>query len=196
MGRMNYSKIIVHRANSFIANQKPIDRLSELVDKGLSKLEVDITITGKSLFEFCHPSQLNEASSEYPFNSPLFEQLAELSDDALWLIDIKYLDENIPPTDLIKIIHMALGARAIFSASLPQLLVAAHDEGARTAHFFRDGVAKDIGFEPDYFIYRAVDHVGHPLDRTIMYCRTLEEAEGYVSKGVAYVMIDASLLER
>jgi hypothetical protein len=191
---MNQKKIFVHRANFVQEGGDPVDQIDDFYRLGFRNLEIDLTLTGTDSYKFCHPSMLKSTPTEYTFSSPLFKQLAAEHNDVLWLIDIKYLDENSPPVRLIETISITLGAKAIFSAALPQLLTAIHKAGVQTAQFFRPDFKADLSFAPDYFILKSTDVLDKPLDRTILHCSSLGEAEHYTAQGAGYGMVDGETL--
>lgn len=188
---MNHDKIFVHRANFSDEGANPIEQVAQSIRQGYGGVEVDVTVTGDSYYAFCHPSQLRDESVEYhPFDSSLFEKLARLDEDVLFLVDIKYLDDKPIPAKLVETMRASLKERVIFSAAQPELLEMAHNLHARTAQYFRDGVSPGLSFEPDFFILKSTDALDYPPAKTILYCSSLEEAEKCLLAGVSYAMVD------
>src|SRR5258705_2482527 len=126
------SRIIVHRANHVQLGRSPVDILTALAREGYKNLEVDMTITGSNEFKFCHPAELNDCKN-LTLDTDLFEKLKNIQSDLMWIVDIKYRGEKDSPVNFVQRIYEVFGSNVIFSASIPDLLIGAHDMGAKTA---------------------------------------------------------------
>lgn len=81
-----------------------------------------------------------------------------------------------------------------FPLALPPLLTATHKTGARTAQFFKYDIQTTLPFVPDYFILKSTETPDRPLDKIILHCPSIHEAEHQLVRGVAYVMVDSEVI--
>jgi hypothetical protein len=163
------------------------------MERGFKNLEVDVTVTGNNSFKFCHPSQLNVAPMSFGFDSQLFNHLSSLEKVALWVIDIKYVDQNEPPLRLLESIYKALGNKMVICSPVPRLLTVAHEAGAATAQVFREYIPPELSFEPEYYIYDYNDDINMEMvKKSIVYCQSVEEVAQSLLRDAPYAMIDAT----
>ena len=190
---MGTEKLIIHRANA-APDQYPLKALTPVLAQGYRNLEIDITVTGPLSFKFCHTSQLQLAPITFRVDSSLFEWLATL-DVSLWVVDMKYPFGDPPPTTLLQNIFSALGERMILAAAQPELLIAAHELGVRTAQYFRNHISGELPFVPEFFMHEEERKVDVPLNKTIVYCHTLSSARRHLAAGAPYAMVERQTIE-
>lgn len=188
------TNFVVHRGNSPVNRPTPIQQVEYYVGQGFKTIEVDIYVTTENTFKFCHPLDAQRINEVNHVDDSFITDFATRFPGIKWLVDLKCLDLDRAPERLMDQLIAALGRNAVFISAQDDILEYAHTAGSATGQYFRSEEAPGLTYQPDYYLYPSTEQRDVPLDRTILFCGSLFEAQQLQSEQYAGLMLDGNLL--
>ena len=182
--------LILHRANSPVNMPSPLEQVDYYVRDGYNKLEIDIYAVAENVYKFCHPLDREKVTETHDLNDTFLAELVAKYPDVEWMVDLKCLDLDKVPMDMVRHLVDTFNETAIFTAAQREILEYAHENGKRTALYFKKSVDSQLNYEPDFYMHLATQELNYPTEKTIVFCLSLEEAEKYLGDNHAGVMAD------
>lgn len=185
---------IVHRANSPQNTKTPVDQVAYYIGLGFSKVEIDIYAITQTTYKFCHPIDKDKVAEVHDIHDGFLRELVTKFPRALWFVDLKCLDLEETPTDMIDYIIEAFGSSGIFISAQREILDYIHHQGIQTGQYFRAHEDVKLDFEPDFYLKSTVEGLCYPKQKTVFCSKDLATAKEHLADGFAGIMVDGDLL--
>lgn len=191
---MNITEIIVHRGNSPVNTTEPLEQVSYYVNAGFKKIEIDIYAISETRYKFCHPLDREGVNEVYDIHDGFLENLIKQLPEVEWYVDLKCLDLEGVPLELLHYLTDVFGKNSIIIAAQHEILEFAHKVGRKTAQYFKDSLNDNLDYSPDLFIQNDSDTKTYQKENTIIHCPDSKAALSYLTEGYAGVMVDGNKL--
>ncbi len=191
---MSITKIIVHRGNSLVNKTEPLEQVNYYVEVGFKKIEIDIYATSETTYKFCHPLDREKVEEMHDINEEFLEMIVDQFPDVEWYVDLKCLDMDKVPLELLQYLTDVFGNSGIIIAAQPEILEFAHNLSKKTAQYFKDNLDSKLDYIPDLFIQNDSENMKFQKESTIVYCPDSKIALSYLDEGYAGAMVDGNKL--
>lgn len=191
---MSITEIIVHRGNSPANITEPLDQVGYYVEAGFKKIEIDIYATAETTYKFCHPLDRDRINEIHDINEGFLEKVVSKFAGVEWYVDLKCLDLDKVPLKLLRYLIDVFGDSSIITAAQPEILQFSHNLRKKTAQYFKENLASELDYMPDFFIQNDSDDKSFQKESTIVYCLDSKAALGYLNEGYAGAMVDGNKL--
>ena len=191
---MRISDIIVHRGNSPVNTNSPLEQVGFYADAGFTKIEIDIYVITELTYKFCHPLDAGRIEEVYGLDDIFLNQLVEKYPNVEWYVDLKCLDLGGVPREMMQHLVDVFGTLAIFTAAQHEILEFMYKAGMRTGQYFKPSISQELDYKPNLYIQDDGNMLQYPRQETIVYCHDLRIATDYINKGFRGVMIDGDVL--
>lgn len=191
---MSITEIIVHRGNSPANKTEPLAQVNYYVDAGFKKIEIDIYATSATTYKFCHPFDRDKVDEVHNIKDGFLEKMVRQLSDVEWYVDLKCLDLDKVPLELLRYLTDVFGNSGIITAAQHEILEFSHKLDRKTAQYFKDNVSPDLDYTPDFFVQNDSEKKTFQKKETIVYCPDSKVALNYLSEGYAGTMVDGNRL--
>ena len=191
---MNITETIVHRGNSPINMNEPLEQVGYYAKAGFKKIEIDIYATSEVTYKFCHPLDAGKVNEVYGIDDGFLEDAVKQLPDVEWYVDLKCLDLDKVPLKLLQYLIDVFGESGIITSAQVEIIEYAHSQNQKTAQYFKDNIPSKLNCEPDFFLQNESQGKSPQKAKTIIYCQDLKNALNYLEEGYAGAMVDGNKL--
>ena len=191
---MNTAEIIVHRGNSPVNTADPFDQVSYYAEQGFQKIEVDIYAISETTFKFCHPVDADRIASTHTLHDGFLEKLVAKFPNIMWFVDLKCLDLDNIPMELLQFLVGTFKDTDVFTAAQHEILELAHSANHPTAQYFKDNTESTLNYTPEFFILDDRQDKTLQQSKTLVFCPDSTTALTYIADGFAGAIVDGDKL--
>ena len=189
---MNKTEIIVHRGNSPVNTNGPLEQVKYYAKAGFNKIEIDIYALSETTYKFCHPLDRDKIDEAHSIGDGFLEEVVKQLPDVEWYVDLKCLDLDEVPTRLLQYLVDVFGNSGVITAAQSEILEFAHKAKRRTAQYFKDNISPSLDFDPDLFVQNHSDDKTFQKTNTMVYCPDPDVALEYLEEGYVAAMVDGN----
>lgn len=184
----------MHRGNSPVNEQSPIEQVRYYIDAGFTKIEIDIYATSEMTYKFCHPQDDDKVEAIHDLYDGYLEKLVAKYPNVEWFVDLKCLNLDEVPLKMMQHLSDTFGNQAVFVAAQAEILEFMNNQGRQTGQYFKENIEQSLSYEPDFYIQSMADDLKYPNQKTIVQCPTIDGALDSLSRGFAGATVDGCLL--